>query len=360
MAESKLLKFFPVPKYLTLPAFGVEISERTVKYVEVVEGTYGLTVGKYGIVKLPPNTVERGVVVMPDKLTAVLADVAKKSGMKAVRLSIPEEQVYTFQIEVDLVAGMDLRDTVFLNLEGHIPVPADSVEFDYEIISQTSNKALVQVAASEKMVLESYISACENAGLMVLSCEYECQALARAITKPNEKTVSYVIDIGHVSTTVAIVQDGIVVSSTTINSGGELAINAIVEKYKLTKEEAESLKKTNGVTLQSADYPELGFVIKNAYTSLFSDIISHYNNWLIYIRERAHLYRAIDNVYIVGTEALVPGFIDLFESTFHKPVALANVWARIEAVSVRVPKIHFDDSLIYGTAIGLGMSEYTQ
>ncbi len=340
-----------------MPSFGLEISERTVKYVEMRETGNGLVVGDYGLEHIPVGVVEKGIVVDPEKLIPVLELIRKTKKIESVRISIPEEQVYTFQTEVEMVPGIDLRDTIMLGLEGFIPVPADTVEFDYDVIEQVGNKAKVQVSASEQKVIDGYVDACSAAGMEVVSCEYESQALARAITKPNEPSVIFVVDIGHASTTASVVQDGMVVSSSTIERGGEEVTTALAAVLNLDNKKAEEVKHKIGMN-GSGEYAEMPGLLKTAYIPLFDEIIKQYNSWLLYIRERSSMYRPIDYIQIVGTEALTPGFLDLFQASFHKPVSLADVWTRIEAVSVSVPKIHFDDSVIYGTAIGLALGAF--
>ena len=340
-----------------MPSFGLEISERTIKYVEMRETDNGLVVENYGLEHIPIGAIEKGTVVDKVKLIPVLESMRKTKKIQSVRISIPEEQVYTFQTEIELIDGVDLRDSILLGLEGHIPVPADTVEFDYDVIEQNGNKVKVQVAATEQKIVDGYVDACISAGIEVVSCEYESQALARAITKPNEKSVIYVVDIGHASTTACVVQDGMVVSSNTIMRGGEEVTNALVSVLGMDGKTVEEAKHKMGMNA-TGEYAKMPGILQTAYAPLFDEIIKQYNSWLMYIRERSNMYRPIDSIQIVGTEALTPGFIDLFQAVFHKPVTLANVWTRIEAVSTEVPKIHFNDSVIYGTAIGLALGAF--
>ncbi len=357
MARSKIFQFFPIPRYIVMPSFGLEISERTVKYVEMREGSEGIVVENYGLEHIPVGAVGKGVVQDTTKLVPVLETMRRTKKIESVRISIPEEQVYTFQTEVDLVPGVDLRDSILLLLEGFIPVPADTVEFDYDVISHDNDKAKVQVAAVERNVVEGYVEACMLAGMEVVSCEYECQALARAVTKPKDTAVIFIIDIGHASTTASVVQDGLVVSSRTIMRGGEEVTTAVATKLNIDAKKAEEIKHKIGMNA-TGEYAGMAEVLGQAYIPLFDEIIKQYNSWSTYIKERSDTYRPIDSVQIVGTESLTPGFIDLFQATFHKPAMLADVWTRIEAVSARVPKIHFDDSVIYGTAIGLALGAF--
>ncbi len=340
-----------------MPSFGLEISERTIKYVEMKETKNGLSVGNYGLEHIPVGAVSGGIVVDHAKLVPILSNLRKNKKVESVHISIPEEKVYTYQTEIEHVPGVELRESILLSLEGHIPVPAETVEFDYDVISQNGNKIQVQVAAAENRVIESYVTACQAAGMEVLACEYECQALARAVTKPKEKSVIYLVDIGRASTTLAVVQDGLVVSSNTIMHGGEEATAVLEKEFKLERMAAESLKHKIGMN-QSSEYPNVPALLRSAYEPLFQEIINQYNAWLTYIRERSNIYRPVESIQLVGTEALIPGFPELFQASLHKPVVLANVWARVEAVSQEVPKIHFVDSLVYGTAVGLALGAW--
>jgi len=357
MARSKLFRFFPIPSYIVMPSFGLEISERTVKYVEIHANKQGLVVESSGIEDIPAGAVGDGVVLDQKKLVPVLELIRKTKKIESVRLSIPEEKVYTFKTEVEVVKGVDLRDSIMLLLEGFIPVPADTVEFDYDVVSTNGNKAVVQVAAAEQKVINSYVDACLVAGIEVIACEYECQALARAITKPKETSVIYIVDIGHAATTMTVVQDGLVVSSDTVLRGGEEVTIAIANALNIDFKDAEVLKYKTGMNA-TGGYSQMATVLQTAYMPLFDAIIKQYNGWESYIRERSDMYRPIQSVQILGSEALTPGFIDLFQAAFHKPVALANVWTRIEAISIYVPKIHFEHSIIYGTAVGLALGAF--
>ena len=75
MFKDKLLVHFPIPAILEMSHFGIDISSRSVKFVELI-GRYKigsrLKVGKYGEIELEEGVVDEGVVRSPEKLGAVL------------------------------------------------------------------------------------------------------------------------------------------------------------------------------------------------------------------------------------------------------------------------------------------------
>lgn len=357
MVFKNLYKLFSGFNSFTQSSLGVEISERTIKYVEIKDTKDGLSIKNYGVLRVPIGSIDGDRILRKDDIVNILKQIQKKTKTSFVRISIPEEQIYTFNLEIEYIPDMEIRESVLLLLEGNIPVPADIVEFDYEIISNQDGKLLLQVAAVEKTVVNSYIELFEMAGFFVLSCEHESQALARAITKKEDKSVYYVIDIGHVSTTTSIIQDGVVVSSKTIKRGGEEVTIAVANQLNVDLKKAEEIKNNFGMDATN-EYSGMVQILQKAYIPLFEEIISQYNMWQVYIKEKSSSYRTVDAIKLVGTESLIPGFTDLIEASFHKSVVLANVWTRMENTSKNVPDIHFSESVIYGIAIGLALTNF--
>ena len=53
-------KFFPVPKMLSAPSFGLDISDESLKFAELVSTRRGLRTGRYGEREIPPGVIESG------------------------------------------------------------------------------------------------------------------------------------------------------------------------------------------------------------------------------------------------------------------------------------------------------------
>jgi DnaJ-class molecular chaperone len=51
--KRSFLHFFPIPKFLTEPAFGLDISDESLKFLELVRTRKGLSVSHHGEVKIP-------------------------------------------------------------------------------------------------------------------------------------------------------------------------------------------------------------------------------------------------------------------------------------------------------------------
>ena len=55
-----LSRIFPPPRYLQMPALGMDISDRSLKFVEILEKGGALRLGRFGKRTLPEGLIEAG------------------------------------------------------------------------------------------------------------------------------------------------------------------------------------------------------------------------------------------------------------------------------------------------------------
>ncbi|KKP78420.1 MAG: hypothetical protein UR77_C0003G0027, partial [Candidatus Nomurabacteria bacterium GW2011_GWC2_35_35] len=53
MLRNSYNRFFPTPKFLLLPSFGLDISDESIKFIELVKTKDGIKVNRYGEKKIP-------------------------------------------------------------------------------------------------------------------------------------------------------------------------------------------------------------------------------------------------------------------------------------------------------------------
>ena len=54
------LRLFPLPKILSEPFFGLDISDESLKFVELIATKGGIKLGRYGEKSIPPGVIESG------------------------------------------------------------------------------------------------------------------------------------------------------------------------------------------------------------------------------------------------------------------------------------------------------------
>lgn len=350
-----LHRLFPTPNYLSTPSIGVDISDTSIKYMEIIFRPGGDKLGKFGNINLPKGIIEGGKILSPEKLSEALKILKKKEGFKFVRATLPEEKIYQYEVEFVPENVEDLRQSIELTLEEHIPLPPASVEFDYEIVEKTPEKIKVLVGAVDKNTVSQYVSIFESVGITPISLELEGSALARALIKDEEETVM-VVDFGSTRTGISVVNNGSTLFSTTISFGGQYLTELIAKDFGVSVQEAE-IKKTKIGLSKSPENKELFGVILSGISVLRDEINKNYIYWHTHSAENGLSRKKIDKIILCGGNSNLIGLRDYLTSSLKVPIELGDPWVNLDKKDSYIPEINFDESLSYAPAIGLALAQ---
>ncbi len=365
--RSTLLRFFPPPAYLADLAAGVDISDRSVKYMALnyVHGTPGLT--QYGELPLIPGIVEGGRVRDITALGEELKKIRATLGGDAVILSLPEERAYAFLLSVPPMARRDLRASIELQLENQIPVPAQSVIFDYDCIQERADGGYeVAVAAIAREDVNEYMSACAQAGLTPQAFEIEAHSVARALLprsirvkaglpRVNSETV-LIVDMGKTRTGLTVVVAGFVAFTSTVQGIGGEDITAIVQKsLNVSRDVAEQYKIERGLS-RSKENRDVFYALIPMASVLKDEVLRRCEYWNVHERKaRGGAGAPVSRIILTGGQSTLPGLDEYLAEHVGCPVELASPWRNVLYFKGGVPPIPFNESLGYTTAIGLAL-----
>lgn len=349
-------KFFPAPDFLSSPSFGLDISEESIKFTELILTKNGIRLGRYGEKTVPAGVIESGKIKDLKKLEEILTSLRKEEKINRVRVSMPEEQVYLFRIYLDKEGLGDVREGIELSLEEHIPIPAQDVVFDYEILSEDAKNLYIQVAAIPKNVIENYLLVFENSGMSVLFFELEAQALARSIIKEGDAETYMIVDFGKKRTGISIVSAGVLMFTSTIDVGGVVLSNVIQKSFKTTFEEAEKMKQKYGLGRDSEN-KEMFSVLLNGVSVLRDEISRHILFWFTN-KEENRPHQPIKKLILCGGDSNLIGLTDYLSVSLKIKVETANVWINIEDTQKYIPEMNLEQSLSYATAVGLALGNF--
>lgn len=347
---------FSPPRSLLLHSVGIDLSDRSIKYVEINNTSKGLRLGKYGRESVPPGIIDGGKIVNIDELRKVIKSLRSKTSTTYVRMALPEEQVYLFSLRIPKVSSAEAQTTIELSLEEHIPIPAESAVFDYECIADGTEFMDFIVVASSHEIIDSYLSVFEETGFTLLSFELEAQSVARALISKKEVGVSMVVDIGETRTGLCVVENGNVVLASTIDIGGANLTALIEKKLGVSKEAAEKWKREFGLEVHD-EAPQLPETIMGSIGALRDEINKMYVYWHSHKDENMEKRGKITTIHLCGGEAGLPGLSEYLTSSLGVSVVLGNPWTNITDMESYIPEITHKDSLAYATAIGLALAD---
>lgn len=351
------LRFFPPPQYISLEAIGVDVSDTSLKYVQFKKDGAALRLGQWGDLKIPDGVVEQGVVKDVPALGKVIAEVKKLTNAEFVRLSLPEERAYLFETTVKRSLGSEeIYSAIEFGLEQNIPVSPRDAEFDYTPVPGThGGDTHVVVTAYTKETVLAYYDACKIAGVTPLSFEVEAQALARAVVPQSDTGVSLIVDFGKTRTGLGIVENDILMFTSTVDLGGSHLDQALMKAYpNATQEELISMKNEHGI-LRSPDLPLVYDALLEPITSLKSELLARLSYWNSRPESAEH---GITRVILCGGIANLAGLPDFLSEALGIPTVQADVWQNAFSIDQEVPPITRRYSYGYATAVGLALGSF--
>jgi len=357
MLRNSSNKFFPTPSFLEMPSFGLDVSDESLKYMELVSKNGEMKVGKYGEKKIPAGIIELGKVIDPLKFEEVLSSLRQEVGMSSVRVSLLENQIYLFKLKLEKSNIKNVRESIEFSLEEHIPIPAPEAIFDYDIISEDDKYLDLQVAAIPIDVIEGYLAVFKNCGISVNSFELEAQAIVRSIIKKGDLETYMIVDFGEKRTGIFIVSKGIVMFTSTLDIGGATLNNMIQKNFQVSSEEAETMKKKYGLQRNTVN-KELFSVLLNSVSILRDEIVKHFIYWNTHKNEDDQSNPLIKKIILCGGDSNLIGLSDYFSVSVKTEVEMANVWANIVNTEEKIPEVSFKQALSFAAAIGLALGDF--
>ena len=352
-------RFFPTPKFFAESSFGLDISDESLKFIELVSTKNGLEVGRYGERSIPPGVIESGKIKDSKKMEEILSALRKEAGVKSVRVSLPEEQVYLFQLRLEKSGLKNIKEGIELVLEEHVPVPAEEAIFDYDLVKEDAQSLEVQVATAPGNIIENYLSIFKQSQIRVASFELEAQAISRAVIKKGDLETYMIVDFGKKRTGIFIISRGIVMFTSTLDVGGEALTKMIQKNFNIDYAEAEKMKREYGLE-RNTENKEMFAVLLNTVSVLRDEIVKHFLYWHTHQDEEGKENPAIKKIILCGGDSNLIGLPDYISASMKSSVEMANVWTNIINTENHIPEMNFRQALAFSTALGLALGNFNE
>lgn len=150
-------------------------------FIEKPDG-YNMKKLKYSSVKLPPGTIENGIIYREEKLLKVLKDTFKLFKIKARRVNlIVHEELFTFRkIEVPIIyKPAEIGDYIKSQIGKTIMIPFEDMKMDYVIHKKTEDSYEVIMFYAPKSELKSYVNLFYEMNMQVVRTDIPPLALHR-------------------------------------------------------------------------------------------------------------------------------------------------------------------------------------
>ncbi len=347
---------FPPPKFLAMPAAGLDISDTSIKYMTADFTKAGFIPKVIDTMRLEAGIVSGGVVKDAHALAQALATLREKHHGGFVHVALPEELVYIFTLEVPKNSKREhILQTIEFALGEHVPIAAEDAVFDYERIGVRGDTMEISVTVFPDNVVEGYYTATVDAGFAVKSFELEAQSVARSVIPRGTEGVSMIIDFGRTRTGITIAEGSVPIFSTTIKVGGDAVTNAIKEHMGVSDEKADEMKRTSGLLV--TDNAALQKKLLGIVTTLTDEVRRHYRFWETRSKDERSGVHRIERVFLCGGAVSLRGLVEHVASQLQVPVAVSDVWQNMFDTEQYIPTIPRTISWQYATVAGLALRD---
>lgn len=350
-----LARWFPTPSLLVRVGAGVDISDSSIKWIELRAAPHGWEIGTHGYTALPEGVVVDGVVKDVAKLGEALASLrASIGGVKSVHAALPEEAGYVFSMTVaDASDRTEVLHMIEFELEGRVPLHADQAVYDYDVVSESEKGTEVSVTVFPVTLVEGYVAAFAHAGIELRSLEIEAGSIARAVIAPDAKDVTLLVDFGRARTGFAILKGRVPIFTSTVSVGGSSLTETVMTALKVSDIEANTFKDEIG--LLSKDDQRVHEAVMGTAATLSDEVLRHYRYWDTRRNEAGDRVTPVAQVLLAGGSATLKGLPEYIASRVQAPTALVDVWRNVCSFDAYIPPIDQKQSLGFATAIGLAL-----
>jgi Tfp pilus assembly PilM family ATPase len=324
--KRKFFDFFPTPKFLEMPAVGIDISDQAIRFVEILHSEskhQRFHLKSFGEKKLADGVIVAGIINKPEEIKKLLVEIRKEHDFKFANVSLPEEKGYLFKIELPNIEEKYFAENIELRLEENVPIDVAKSVFDYKLISHHDSSQCTEavVTVVPDKIINIYTDLFNSASIVPISYELVTSAVVRAVVPSDETGTCLVVCIDDVRTGFGIVSNGTLQFTSTVNVGRVIDSVEVEKNRALLKDEIIKLK-------------------------LY---------WQSHNENDSNL---IKRIILSGKESSAPGLKEYLATTTDCRVDLANVWTNVFDSSNQISEISFEDSLNYAPAIGLAISHF--
>ena len=341
-----------------LSAFGLDLSDRSVKVAQLRKKGGKISLYSYGRENIPEGLIVDGEIKNEKEVVKLVKKTlanAKPNPIKSkfVIYSIPEPKGFIRVVQIPRSKEDDIEQIVRYEAEQLFPIDVNDAYVDWQILSTSDDKTLkVIVAVVPRLLIDSYSSVAEKAGLKPVAAEIESIPITRSLINDSQSSKPVlVIDLGKDRTSFIIFKNPAVQFTASIPICGEEFINNISERLEIDKIAAENMKDKCGLSFEG----ECKEVFKAIQPSL-REMIKYIDKLTYYYKDHFGLDEDIAKVIICGGEAKMIGISSFLSLQIKKEIEKGNPWVNIMTFKDKeIPPISRNDSLVFVTVLGLAL-----
>lgn len=339
--------------------FGLDIGVSSMKLVWLEEKNPGFILKSAVIAPTPIKGIMSESPFDQEEMAKAIKKAAHEAKITTpyVNIALPENQVYTRIVEMPVLSDRELASAIYWEAEQQIPVPLNNITLDWNVLkrplqTETNGKMIVLLVGASTPLIEKYQNILSLSGLSINAVETEVLSVIRALVTSDNFPSSLVLNIGAMSTSLAIIKEDIIVFTYTIPLGGTAISRAIASDFGFSMSQANEYKKVYGVSSVA-----LGGKIGRATEPILSSMLTEVKKAMSFYKEKYKNDAPIQQILLTGGTAKLPGIDMFFAEKSGIETAVANPWS-VLLPNQNIPKEIRANGSDYVVSVGLAMRDY--
>ncbi len=303
---------------------GLDIGSGLIKLVEISHGSGEPVLTKVAFTSVVDDAIVEGEVmdkgIVADAIKGLMASAGVKT--KQVVTAVGGRDVIIKKIAMDRMKENDAREVIRWEAEQHVPFDMDNVELDFQILDPEGDglQMTVLLVAAKRELVETKLALLADVGLEPTVIDVDAFALHNAfeINYPDAmRGVVGLVNIGHETTNVNILDDGVPVLTRDIPIG--------------TRRFREDMQRERGLSFEDTERMLQAAVTDDA----LRPFLETRGEELAVGIERAAAFlqsasrSAVSRLYTTGGGARIPGINQVLADRLKLPVQMANPIERL-------------------------------
>jgi len=333
---------------------GLDIGSGMIKLVVIDHARPRPEVVRIATSPLLPDAIVDGEIMDPVLVAATIRAVADSARLprREVVAAVGGHDVIIKKIQMDRMSEANAREVIRWEAEQHVPFDMEGVQLDFQILDPDDDGPQMSalLVAAKRELVENRIGLLADAGLSAPVIDVEAFALHNAFEANYPAALSglvALVNIGHETTNVNLLEDGVPLLVRDIPFGVRRLREALQRERGLTAEQADALVqgKGNGAGVELRSFfferaEELALGIERAAASVAAQ-----NGGL-----------GIGRIFLSGGGARVPGMSETIANRLGVRTEIANPFERVAVrpeVAAELPLDELAPMLMLATGLAL-------
>ncbi|NLI29830.1 MAG: type IV pilus assembly protein PilM [Nitrospiraceae bacterium] len=310
---------------------GLDIGSSCLKIAQVNTSREPYELGLFGMAMLPREVISEGVISDRSALVGAIKELLAKTkvggGDVAIGLS-GHSSVIVKRITLPQMSAQDLSLSIKFEAEQYIPFDISDVNIDFQILGPSAHESGqmdVVLVAVKKSLINDYTTVLEEAGLAPAVVDVDAFAIGN-VFEANYDVQEYrnvaLINIGASKTNINIMQNGVPVFTRDSSTGTNFHTDAIERMMKVSREEAELLKRGESVAGVSKEAVE--DVLSSASDEIYAEIYRSFEYFRSSVSDEG-----LQRILLSGGAAMIKGFPEMMAERLGVDVEVLNPFRNI-------------------------------